>query len=54
MLKESINRYSSMQSTYETGLLRSRATEGQLLVTDWEAVIKTVLAPGPYLQTKTW
>ncbi|TKC40985.1 hypothetical protein EI555_000626 [Monodon monoceros] len=53
MLKEAINAY-GMHSNYVQGLLSGYASKNILIPQDWEALARTVLEPGQYMQFKTW
>ncbi|XP_067583138.1 endogenous retrovirus group K member 9 Gag polyprotein-like isoform X2 [Pseudorca crassidens] len=53
MLKEAIKAY-GMHSNYVQGLLSGYASKNILIPQDWEALARTVLEPGQYMQFKTW
>lgn len=52
-LKVAINSY-GMHPPFAMGFITSNASEFLLIPLDWEALTKTVLDPGIYLQFKTW
>lgn len=53
LLKESVANYGA-NAPYTVGIIQALASDYKLIPYDWNAIAKAVLAPGQYLQFKSW